>query len=324
LKKIGIIVGLLLLGYLATGFYVVRGNEQAVVRRFGKVSRTASGVVQLRGSGLHYDLPAPFTQIDRVNLNEVLTVTIGLSELEPLAEDDPLKSAAQENSTYFLTGDKNILNIKLGIQYRVSEEQIDRYLFHTTPQGCEQHLKALTESILTDLVTRSGVDFMQTHGRSEIQRQLTEHLREMTQKRQLGVRIDTVTLERIEPPLRVRAAFLDVNDARADKEKYIYAASTYARERREAARAENRRILDESEIYRQQTTEQVKAEAEGFHKLIDRIEESPVAQRKITRQLALTRLYLETMETLLSRAKTKVILESDKPIDITFPGNSGR
>ena len=55
--------------YLASGFYVVRGNEQAVVRRFGRADRA------LVASGLHFDLPWPFARIERVNRHELRTLS---------------------------------------------------------------------------------------------------------------------------------------------------------------------------------------------------------------------------------------------------------
>ncbi|GAB4147386.1 MAG: hypothetical protein Tsb009_20580 [Planctomycetaceae bacterium] len=324
MKRVMLPLSVLFLAYLATGFYAVRGNEQAVVRRFGKVVRNSNGTVLLRKSGLHYDWPFPFSKIDRVNFNEVQTVSIGSAELEALSETQPLKNLQRTNPTYVLTGDKNILNVKLGIQYRVSAEQVDRYLFHVTPAGCKKLLQTLAESVLTDLVTRSGVDFMQTHGRSELQRLLTEHLRDLTQRQRLGIRIDTINLEKIEPPLRVRAAFLDVNDARSQKQKYINAALAYAAERREAARAERQSILDEAEIYRQQTVELAKAEVEGIEKLLDRIAAMPKSSQATLRRMILARLYLETMETVLGRVKRKIVLESNQPIDLTLPPHSDR
>lgn len=313
---------LLLFGYLATGFYVVRGNEKAVVRRFGRVLRNAAGSPALRGSGLHFDLPVPFVRIDRVNLNEVRTLTVGVSESDVVPDSQFLQSVTAAETSRFLTGDKNILNIKFGIQYRVSEAQIDAYLFATTDP--ERRLQVMAEGVLSNLVTQSGVDFVHTHGRALLQQLFTERLRTLCEQQRLGIAVDTVTLEKIEPPLRVRAAFLDVNDARADKRKYVNSAAAYAAERREAARADEQEIRNEAEVYRQQTIEQAKAEAESFLKLVDqfdRAESQPNGSRAAARRIAMQRFYLQSMESILRRVKGKVILESGKPIDLTIMRN---
>jgi len=59
MKRIALGGALLVAVYLATGFYVVRGNEKAAVRRFGRFIRTPENRVALEGSGLHYTLPWP-------------------------------------------------------------------------------------------------------------------------------------------------------------------------------------------------------------------------------------------------------------------------
>ena len=321
MKVTRLLFGILILGWLAAGIYVVRGDEKAVVRRFGRVLRNSGGAVALRSSGLHYDLPWPFSQVDRVNLSQVRTVTIGVSELENLSDNQLLRTLDPADESRYLTGDKNILNIAFGIQYRIAEDQVDAYLFGS--DSPERRLRVLAEGVFSELVTRSGVDFLHTHGRAIIQELLTDRLRELAMTHRLGIRVDTVTLETVEPPLRVRAAFLDVNDARADKEKYIHAADAYAAERKEAARADTQQIRDEAEIFRRRTVEQAKAEAESFDKLIAtfHIKGNPKAVDQIARRIALRRMYIETMEEIFQRVKVKVFLQSSKPFDLTIPGN---
>ena len=70
---------LLFLAWLATSVYVVPANERAVVRRCGRLVRDADGVVALRASGLHVDWPWPFSRVDRVNVQEVRTLSVGPS-----------------------------------------------------------------------------------------------------------------------------------------------------------------------------------------------------------------------------------------------------
>ena len=81
MRRFWIIASVLLAGYLVTGFYVVRGNEKVAVHRFGRVVRTSEGRVSLAGSGLHYALPWPCSAIERINLNEVRTLSIGMAEI---------------------------------------------------------------------------------------------------------------------------------------------------------------------------------------------------------------------------------------------------
>jgi modulator of FtsH protease HflK len=322
MKRTAILITILLLAWFATGFFVVRGNEKAVVRRFGKVLRNDGGTVALRASGLHFDLPWPFSRVDRVNLSEVRTLTVGRSELEDLSDAQFLRKADPAEESRYLTGDKNVLNVKLGIQYRIAEEQVDAYLFGT--KSPERRLRALADDVLSELMVHSGVDFAHTHGRSVIQELLTDRLREQALRQRLGIRVDTVTLEAVEPPLRVRAAFLDVNNARADKEKYINGANAYAAERREAARSDASQILDEASIFRRGTVEQARAEADSFAKLIAQFRLPDGTTDETARRIAMRRMYIETMEDVLRRMKVKVILQSGKPVDLTITRDPNR
>ena len=319
MKRVVLLSGVLLLGWLATGFYVVRGNEKGVVRRCGKLVRNDGGTVALRPSGLHYDLPWPFSQVDRVNLNKIRTLTVGSSELEDFSDAQFLQEVDPADQSRYLTGDKNILNVKFGIQYRIAEDQVDAYLFGA--ESPERRLRVLAEGVLSELISRSGVDFVHTHGRAAIQVMMTERVRELAMRQRLGIRVDTVTLESVEPPLRVRAAFLAVNDARANKDKLIKAAEAYAGAREVAAAADALDVVNEAKIDRRQIIEQAKAEAESFGKLIAqfRILGKPGdAAYQTARSIALRRLYIETMEDLLARMKVKVILQSGKPVDLTI------
>ena len=64
-----------LMAWLVSGFYIVQGNQQGVVRRFGRLVRNDAGRVQISPSGLRWDLPWPLAQVDRVNTHEVRTLT---------------------------------------------------------------------------------------------------------------------------------------------------------------------------------------------------------------------------------------------------------
>src|SRR4051812_1313909 len=104
MKRWSLILAILLAAYVASGMYIVQGNQKAVVRRFGSIVSTLSGETALRASGLHYDLPWPFAIIDRVNFNEIRTLTVGLSEATDLEESGFLQSVTPVHVSQFITG----------------------------------------------------------------------------------------------------------------------------------------------------------------------------------------------------------------------------
>jgi membrane protease subunit HflK len=209
----------LIIGYLLTGFFTVPANEVAVVRRFGRATWPA------RSSGLQYDLPWPFAKVDRVNLNAIRTLTLG----EATDTANAFLSPATSQPTTFLTGDRNLLQLQVAVQYRVSEEFLAQWLYGSdTP---EQRLRSLVETMIADLVSRSGVDFVHTQGLAELNNRLLTAVRSAAREQRLGCDVEQVTIDRAEPPPRVKAEFLDVSNARADMARSINEARGYAEQK---------------------------------------------------------------------------------------------
>lgn len=313
------IILLLLLGWLATGFFVVEGNQQAVVRRFGRVLRTPAGAVKFHRSGLHYDLPWPFAQVDRVNLNEVRTLSIGLAETRDVDGSEFLQSVESSRRSQFLTGDKNVLNLQVRIQYRISESGVEDFLFGSRKP--ERRLQLIAEAAAADLVGRSGVDFVHPLGLSELRALLTERTRELAERHDLGVAVEEVAINSVYPPARVKADFLDVSNARADKDKYINAARSYAEQTLATARAEAQKVRDKARADAHQLVESARGRADSFRTVIaqfQRDSENGIHSREAARDMALRRRYIETMEEILSNVAGKVLLDSGKAVDLTI------
>ena len=319
MKRWSLGILLFLLPYLLTGFYIVRGNETGVVQRFGKVQMSPLGTVDLIDSGLHYDLPWPFSTVNRINLNEVHTLTIGLAESENVEASSFLQAVDDVAGSQFLTGDKNILNLQISVLYRISRSNAYEYLFGS--ESPQEHLRLLVESSTADLISRSGVDFVHPLGLGRLRELLTTQVRRLVERHRLGIEVEEVTISSVYPPVRVKADFLEVSNARADREKYIYAAKAYAVQSKHEARAQSQQIQDEAEIFRGQIVEAAKGSAYSFNLIVKQFSET-ASQDATTgttaRRIAMQRLYLDSMEEILRKVKSKVLLESDKPVDLTI------
>ncbi|MCH7685874.1 MAG: protease modulator HflK [Planctomycetes bacterium] len=319
MKRWSLGILLCLLPYLLTGFYIVRGNEKGVVQRFGKVRMSPLGTVDLIDSGLHYDLPWPFSTVNRINLNEVRTLTIGLAESENVEESSFLQAVDDVAGSQFLTGDKNILNLQISVQYRISRLNAYEYLFGS--ESPEERLRLLVESNSADLISRSGVDFVHPLGLGRLRELLTAQVRQLTERHRLGIEIEEVTISAVYPPVRVKADFVEVSNARADREKYIYAANTYAVQSKHEALAQSQQILDEAEIFRGRLVEAAKGSAYSFNLIVKQFSETAsedATTSTTARRIAMQRMYLDSMEEILRNVKSKVLLESDKPVDLTI------
>ncbi len=300
-------IGLILAAYMLTGFYTVPANEIAVVRRFGRATWPA------RISGLHYDLPWPLAQVDRVNLNAIRTLTVG----EATDEANAFLSRATTEPTSFLTGDRNLLQLRISVQYRASEEFLAEWLY--AGDAPDRRLRSLVESTVADLVSRSGVDFVHSQGLAELNNRLLIAVRAAARDRRLGCDVEQVTIDRAEPPPRVKAEFLDVSNARADMARSVNDARAYLEQRTAESQADARQILDGAARERGAKLSGANGSADRFTKLAEQIQQDATSGGRdyaLSRNLTLKRLYVETLREVLSRAKSKVVLDAPQPADL--------
>lgn len=299
--------------YLASGLYIVRGNEQALVRRFGKAR------FPLAASGLHFDLPWPFARIDRVNVNQVQTLSVGVAPFDSREGDGFLREVNLDRQGEFLTGDKNILNLAVNVQFRIG----DPYAWLCQGTSPEIGLKLLTESLVTDAIAQSGVDYVHPLGLNELRVWLTKATREAADRRPWGVIVEDVTISGAFPPVEVKAAFLDVTNARAEKDRVISQEQARAEKQLSAARDVARQRLDRAASARQARIEGAKGAADRFSTLIaefDRDARSSVDSPAAVRRRTMQRWYSSAIEQLLPKLAGKVIIDPRDGVDLTiFP-----
>ena len=306
--RVGVVIGLLI--WIVSGTFVVQGDQQAVVRRFGRFVTSESGELKLFESGLHWTLPYPFSQVDRIRFNEVQSLVLAAPKLEVDPLNEVLMAADSSLETQFLTGDKNVLHLELSIHYRISKPKLRRYL--TSSDSPKVRLRAIVESIAADLISRSGVDFVHPLGIGELQLRMTQAIRDPAA--QIGFEIDSVSIDQVTPPIRVKPEFLDVANARADRDRYIQIAESYAEQKTAAADAAAVQLLDKSESQRRSVVESARSRAQTVTRMLDQI--AAAEQPAVARKLAMRRLYVEAMEDVLQSVAGKVFLESGEPVDL--------
>ncbi|MGQ0636373.1 MAG: SPFH domain-containing protein [Planctomycetaceae bacterium] len=301
------------LAYLATGFFVVRGDEQALVRRFGRAK------MPLRQSGLYLDFPWPFTRVDRVNVNAVKTLSIGVRAVEPDALSY-LPPVNLERQGEFLTGDKNVLQLAVNVQYRIA----DPLVYCTASEAPETGLALLVESLVADVVSRSGVDFVHPLGLNELKSILTREARVAAQVYPWGLSVDEVTIAGAFPPVEVKASFLDVSNARAEKDRVINQEQARAERRVSAASARANAALEQAHAQRHVRVQTARGSADRFTTVIASFQGPPGtgdAPEQVRRR-TMQRLFAAAMEEILPRLRGKVLLDPAKPLDLTiFPAD---
>jgi len=279
LKRFGpLLGGILMLGVVITGVYSVGPGEQGVVRRFGREHRTA-------GPGLHYALPM-VESVDVVNIEEVRRVEVGFSGETPINEE-----------ALMLTGDENIVEVQMIVQYRVADPT--KYLFRL--RDPERTLHVASEVALRSVVGRTNIDDVMTTGRQQVQAAARELLQNLMDDYEGGLEITEVKLDAVDAPDEVKDAFNAVTRAREDKEKLVNEARGYQEDKVPRARGEAQTIVRGAEAYKEQRVLRAQGDADKFNAMLAEYQKA----RSVTRQ----RLYLETMERVISPLKTKIIVD---------------
>lgn len=289
----GILVGLvvLVLVWLASGFYRVQPDEQGVVLRFGEYIKTTQ-------PGLNYRLPYPIESAYTPKVTRVNRADVGmrLSENSRTVRQGAGRDVPEES--LMLTGDENIIDIDFAVLWVIKDA--GDYLFNIqNPVGT---VKAVAESSMREVVGQSNIQPLLTEGRREAEVRVLELMQSLLDDYRAGIRITQVQIQDSNPPAAVIDAFRDVQKARADAERFRNEAEAYANKVLPEARGQAERIEQEAAAYRDQAVEEAEGQAQRFLSIYGEYAQAP----DVTRQ----RMYLETMERVLNNMN-KVLIDGD-------------
>jgi membrane protease subunit HflK len=272
---------------LSSSFYIVEADEQGVVKRFGKYSRTDK-------PGIHFKLPWPIEEIQKPKVTQVKRIEIGFRTIDP---GPPARYTEVPEESLMLTGDLNIVSSEFIVQYRI--KNAEEYLFNA--KDVEIVLRDAAEAAKRQVVGDKEIDYALTVGKAEIQEEVRNLLQEIMDSYRVGIYIVAVQLQDVQPPKPVIGAFKDVASAKEDKDKFINQAEAYRNQIIPRAQGEAQKLLNEARAYKTEKVNRAEGEADRFLKVL---EESKKAE-DVTRK----RLYLETMESVLS-GMDKFIIDS--------------
>lgn len=242
----------LLAGYLLTGAAQVRPEERAVVRRFGRV-------VAHPGPGLWVGLPYGIDRLDRVPTATVRRVPVGY---RPEFVED---AAAGQ----FLTGDQNLVNVQVAVDYAVGEAPSDLEAYVAHRDRVDGVLARETEAALGEWVAARPIDDVLLTGNVALPGWLVRRVQERVADQGLGVRVQQASVAYLAPPDEVRPAFEEVNRAQ-----------TAARSQEQRAHQEAARMRSDAEATAYQLEQQAvgaaaakkalaRAEADAFRRRLE-------------------------------------------------------
>ncbi len=249
--------------FIATGVWTVRQDEEGIVLRFGRVAR----VVQ---PGIQFTLPWPVESLERVNVREVREISVGYRR----SEDDPTRT---RNEAEWLTGDTNILDIRLIVTYRVADavKNLTRY------EGDESRylLRKCAESVLTERVAGMGVDELLAGGSNEIRRAVSDRVARLMERLETGIEIESVNVESIRPPLTVDQSFKEIQSALNEVENDRYRADSAVRRLRQKALSDAESEISRANSYRKDIVSEAQGKADAFRQLVAAYKRSPETVR---------------------------------------------
>jgi membrane protease subunit HflK len=295
-----IVVPLLLGLWLLSGFYVVGADEQGVVRQFGAYDRTT-------GPGLNYHLPFPIESALTPKVTIIRRAEVGLRSIGRGNEFVPGQFREVPEESLMLTGDENIVDVQFIVQYLVSDPV--KFLFQVRDQALT--VKNAAEAAMREVIGYNKIDAVLTTDKLVIQNETRDLMQEILDRYEVGIQILAVNLQDVHPPKEVIDAFKDVASAREDKARLINEAEAYSNDILPQARGEAAQILNKARAYKEQAILRAEGEAKRFSSVLTEYEKAPEVTRK--------RLYLETMEKVMSNPNAEKIIITDGVADKMLP-----
>ena len=276
----GLVIALVLLVWFASGFYIVDEGRRGVVTRFGKYTETTQ-------PGPRWHLPFPLEAVDIVDFKQVRTVEIGY-------RNSPANRNAKEAT--MLTEDEYIIDIQFAVQY----DLVSAEAFVFNNRKPEEMVKFVAESAIREVVGRAKMDFALYEGREQIATQTREQMQKLMDLYRTGVNVQKVTLQSVQPPEKVQAAFDDAVKAQQDRVRLVNEGQAYANDVVPRARGLASRLLEEANGYNTEVTQRAEGDASRFRSVLTEYAKAPGVTRD--------RLYLDMMQSVLGNT-SKVIVD---------------
>lgn len=291
-----IILGFVLLAVLlgaSRSIYTVQPNELAVVLRFGKYVATTT-------PGLHFCIPFVDEVLTADTRERTVRMPFGIADDRPAAR-------VSEDDVLMLTGDLNAAAVEWTLQWRVDDPRQYLFTFHDPYIEQDQYLQAIISivgrTVMNRLVGNYSIDEVLTGKRNEVREEALAATQQMLDKYECGIRITDLQLQRVTPPEQVKASFAAVNEAVQTRDKLENEANKERNTVLPAARAERDKAIREAEGYAARRRSEVRGEIDALMAQYEQFAKAPEETRQ--------RLYLESLEKVLSGVQDKTIIDSD-------------
>jgi len=280
---VGLILAVVALIWLGTGFFIVQEGQQAVITQFGKYKSTVN-------AGFNWRLPYPIQRHELVFVTQIRSVDVG--------RDTVLKATGLKESA-MLTEDENILDIKFAVQYRLSDARA--FLFES--KNPSDAVVQAAETAVREVLGKMRMDAALSEERDQIAPRVRALMQGILDRYKVGVEVVAINLQQggVRPPEQVQASFDDVLKAGQERERAKNEAQAYANDVIPRAVGSASRLKEEADAYKARVIAQAQGDAQRFRSVYTEYQKAP----QVTRD----RMYLDTMQQIYGNV-TKVLVES--------------
>lgn len=286
-RKIIIAVFLSLLVFFSA-FFQVEPEEVGVITRFGKYVRKVE-------PGLNMKMPF-IERVYKVPVERQQKLEFGFRTVQAGVNTQYTRSGAKDESL-MLTGDLNLADVEWVVQYRINDPY--NYLFKVrNPQNT---LRDVSEAVLRQIVGDRTVNEVLTVGRTEIATKMVEVANQICKEYSLGVKIDQIVLQDVNPPEPVKAAFNAVNQAQQERETLINQAKSEYNKVIPKASGQAEETIQQAEGFATERVNNALGEVARFNAIYKEYVKAPEVTKR--------RIYLETMASVLPKLGSKIIID---------------
>jgi len=282
----------IVLAAIITGSYYTLDNaEEAVIERFGKLTSVNTS------AGLHFKVPF-IDKISIYNTNEIYSLQYGYRPTSEATTTSAATYTEVDSEAIVLTRGSYLINIGAVIQYKIT----DPAAYHYNVDDQEGTIRLAFESVLRSNIQNQLLDDALVN-KDSIAKEIMPDLARKLASYNVGITLTEVKLTDVLLPEDVQYAYDDVNIATNEKDSYKSQADKYSNEMLPKARAEAYQMIQQAESYKAGKVAQAKGDVTNFNQVYDKY--------KVSKEITRTRLYIETMETIMSTAKNKFIIDLD-------------
>lgn len=283
-----LMTALLVLFVLVTSLFQIGPEEVGVITRFGKYVRKVE-------PGLNLKIPI-IERLYKVAVERQQKEEFGFRTTQPGIKSEYSKVGTADESL-MLTGDLNLADVEWIVQYRI----VDPYSYLFRVREPVTTLRDISEACMREVVGDRTVNEVLTVGRAEIAMSVNQKIQALCTEYSLGIRIEQVVLQDVNPPDPVKDAFNDVNQAQQERETLINQARSEYNKVIPKAKGQAEETIQRSEGYATERVNNALGESARFNALYYEYVKAPEVTKR--------RIYLETMEEVIPKLGHKIITD---------------